>query len=100
MAGLLQVRPAHPKSVQCAISHPYAWKRLTLGRFGPFQAPIQGPRGPKIVFYVFKLRPLWRAVSRERHLTWKGGGGSPLTDKIRKVVFEVLPYWTAPYSPQ
>ena len=41
MAGLLLVRPAHPKIVQCAISHPYAWERLTLGHFDPFRAPIK-----------------------------------------------------------
>ena len=49
MAGLRQASPSHLESVQCAISHPYAWERLTLGHFDPFQAPIQGPRGPKIV---------------------------------------------------
>ena len=52
MAGLHQVKPSHLDTVKCAISHPYAWERLTLGHFGPFQAPIQGPRGPKIVFFM------------------------------------------------
>ena len=28
----------------------------------------------------------------------KGGGGTPLTDKIRKVVFEGLPYWYRYFS--
>ena len=64
MAGLLQVRPAHPESVQCAISHPYAWERLTLGHFGPFQAPIQGPRGSKMAISTAKTRPKWQACSR------------------------------------
>ena len=64
MAGLLQVRPAHPKSVQCAISHPYAWERLTLGHFGPFQALIQGPWGTKMAISTAKTRPKWQACSR------------------------------------
>ena len=64
MAGLLQGRPAHPKRVQCAISHPYAWESLTSGHFDPFQALIQGPRGTKMAISTAKTRPKWQASSR------------------------------------
>ena len=34
-----------------------------------------------------------REISKpKRHTLRKGGGGTPLTDKIRKVVFEPFPY--------
>ena len=64
MAGLHQVKPSHLDTVKCAISHPYAWERLTLGHFGPFQAPIQGPRGSKMAISTAKTRPKWQASSR------------------------------------
>ena len=44
MAGLHQARLSYLESVQCAISHPNAWESMTLGHFGPFQAPIQGSK--------------------------------------------------------
>ena len=50
MAGLLQVRLAHLESVWCAISHPKAWQSMAQDHFYPFQAHIQGSRGPKMVF--------------------------------------------------
>ena len=38
MAGLVQARPAHLESVQCAISHPNTWESMTWGHFCHFQA--------------------------------------------------------------
>ena len=70
MAGMLLVRPAHPKIVQCAISHPYAWERLTLGHFGPFQAPDKNLRGTKMAISMAKTRPKWQDCSRLNHPTW------------------------------
>ena len=41
IAGLRQARLSYLESVQCAISHPNTWESMTLGHFGPFQAPIK-----------------------------------------------------------
>ena len=64
MAGFRQASPSYLESVECAISHPKAWERLTLGHFGPFQALIQGPWGTKMAISTAKTRPKWQACSR------------------------------------
>ena len=55
MAGLLQVRLAHLESVWCAISHPKAWENMAQDHFYPFQAHIQGSRGPKMFCFMAGL---------------------------------------------
>ena len=42
--------------------------------FCPFQALIQGSRGPKYGYFWVKIRPLWRAVSRSYRPAWKVSG--------------------------
>ena len=64
MVGLRQASPSHLESVECAISQPNARKSMTLDHFGPFQAPIQGPRGSKMAISTAKTRPKWQASSR------------------------------------
>ena len=71
MAGLHQVKPSHLDTVKCAISHPYAWERLTLGHFGPYQAPIQIVNSPKITISLAKTLPTWEAYVRLDIPTWK-----------------------------
>ena len=50
--------------------------------------------------FLFRIGPLWGGTPQIRNSFFagkkirKGGrGGTPLTDKIRKVVFEVFPYY-------
>ena len=60
--------------VLCAISHPNAWNNIIWCHFCPFQALIQGSRGPKYGYFWVKIRPLWRAVSRSYRPAWKVSG--------------------------
>ena len=59
MEGLLQVRLAHLESVWCALSHPKAWENMAQDHFYPFQAHIQGSRGPKMAISMAKTTPRW-----------------------------------------
>ena len=70
MAGLHQARLSYLESVQCALTHPNAGESMTLGHFGPFQAPVQGPRGSKMAISTAKTRPKWQDCSRLNHPTW------------------------------
>ena len=65
--------------VLCAISHPNAWNNIIWCHFCPFQALIQGSRGPKYGYFWVKIRPLWRAVSRSYRPAWKVSGATYYT---------------------
>ena len=92
MAGLHQARLSYLESVQCAISHPNAWESMTEGHFGPFQAPIQGPRGSKMAISTAKTRPKWQACSRLGRPTQKWQASSRLGRPTQKV--SSAPYHT------
>ena len=68
---------------------------MAIPNFGPFQAPIQGYRGPKMAIFMAEARPKWQTGSRMK-ITPGNGLMKHITPKCME--YHCLrPFWPFPF---